>query len=41
VIIYHVLRDRIPYRDLGSNFFDEPTNCATRSLKRLLLTSWR
>jgi transposase len=23
VIIYHVLRDRIPYRDLGSTFFDE------------------
>lgn len=23
VIIYHILRDRIPYRDLGSNFFDE------------------
>lgn len=23
VIIYHVLRDRVPYQDLGSNFFDE------------------
>jgi transposase len=23
VIIYHVLRDRVPYRDLGSTFFDE------------------
>src|SRR5215467_11447328 len=23
VIIYHVLRDRKPYRDLGNNFFDE------------------
>jgi transposase len=23
VIIYHVLRDHVPYRDLGSNFFDE------------------
>jgi transposase len=23
VIIYHVLRDRVPYRDLGSTYFDE------------------
>jgi hypothetical protein len=23
VIIYHVLHDRVPYYDLGSNFFDE------------------
>jgi transposase len=23
VIIYHLLRDRAPYQDLGGNYFDE------------------
>ncbi len=37
VIIYHMLRDGMPYRDLGGNYFDEydRNNTVRRAVKRI------